>query len=164
MAGYGQPGYCKVCASSLKAEINKRLKRGETYPAIMAWSKGKGFSISKPTLVSHKKHITDPKTTFVASARKHPEIRGVTHTEFLESVVNAAAAKIAETPDEVTIDHGLRAAQTLGAQKDRTGDALNALVLVLMGRSRPVEVIEGEYIEVPALPAPQEDRVGAPSS
>jgi hypothetical protein len=166
MAGYGQSGYCKVCASELKAEINKRLKRGETYPAIMAWAKSKGFPISKPTLIKHKQHITDPKTTFVEEARKRPEIKRVTHTEFLQSVVDTAAAKVAESPDEVTLDHGLRAAQALGAQKDRTSDAINVLVLALTGNLRPQistqdDVIEGDYRVVPALPVPEEEPVGA---
>lgn len=163
MAGYGQIGYCKVCASDLKAEINKRLRRRETYPAIMAWAATKDFSISKPTLISHKKHITDPKTTFVEAARKSPELKRVTNTEFLEAVIAKANQRIESDPDAVTIDHGLRAAQVLESRKDRTGDALNVLVLALMGRRKEPDMIEGEYIELPALPASEEEPV-APSS
>ena len=158
-AGYGQVGFCKICASSLKAEINKRLVRHESAPSVIAWAKTKGFSLSKPTVLKHKKHITDAKTTFVDQARANPVIKRVSHTEFLESVVSAGARRVEENPDDVTIDQSIRASQVLESRKDKSGDALNILILALTG-NRPLQltgddVIEGSYIEL--LPV-QEDK------
>lgn len=165
-AGYGQTGYCRVCASSLKAEINKRLVRHESTPSIIAWAKPKGFSVSKPTLLKHKKHITDSKTTFVDKAKANPAIRRVSHTEFLESVVSAGAKRVEENPEDVTIDQSIRASQVLESRKDKTGDALNILILALTG-NRPLQLagddeIDGTYTELPGIvpPAAQEEQPG----
>jgi hypothetical protein len=67
MAGYGQIGYCRCCASSLRAEIDARLLR-ESAPSIIAWAKARGFSVSKPTLLKHKRHIGHPLRSFVDQA------------------------------------------------------------------------------------------------
>jgi len=165
MAGYGQSGYCRICDSSLKAEINKRLVRHESIPTIIAWGKTKGFSVSKPTVIKHKKHITDPKTTFVEQARKNPVIRRVSHTEFLESVVAAGAKRVEENPDDVTIDQSIRASQVLESRKDKGGDAWSVLILTLMGK-RPLQLagdeIDGTYTELPS--AAQEVEQLAPTA
>ena len=164
-AGYGQLGYCRVCASSLKAEINKRLVRGESIPSIISWGKTKDFSVSKPTLLKHKKHITDPKTTFVQNAQKNPAIKRVSHTDFLESVVSAGAKRVEENPDDVTIDQSIRASQVLESRKDKSGDALNILILALTG-NRPLQLTEEGEIEgtYELLPAQEEQPLGTPSA
>lgn len=138
-------GYCKICASPLKGEVNRRLGRGETLAGVMAWLKGKDFPVSKPTLISHKKHITDPKTTFVDQARKNPAIKNVTEDEFLQSVIDAAAARVAASPDDVTIEQGLKAAGVRASRKEKT---VNVLVAVARLVTQRTPLIEGEFTEL----------------
>lgn len=84
------------------------------------------------------------------NSKAHPEIKRVSHTDFLEAVVSAGAKRVEENPDDVTIDQSIRASQVLESRKDKSGDALNILVLALTG-NRPLQlasdddVIEGTY-------------------
>lgn len=147
-AGYGQKGYCKVCDSDLSREINKRMKRGDTIASIRAYTIEKEQPISEPTLRSHREHITDPKTTFVESARKNPVIKKASTRDFLQSLVDVGAAKIEADPDSVSIDQSIRAAQIIENTKEKQVDALLQLARMLMGRPPQPEYIEGEYVEV----------------
>lgn len=140
-------GSCKVCQSSVAKQINKRLDRGDSYNKVIAWAATADFSVSKPTLIAHKRHITDPKTTVVEQARKNPAIKRVSHDEFLQSLVDIAAAKAQANPDDVSIDQGIRAASTLAARGDKRVDVL----LVLAERLAPKQlepVIDGDWQEL----------------
>ena len=140
-------GFCKVCSSSLAKQINKRLARGDSTTKIIAWAGDNDFSITKPTLLKHKKHITDPRTTFVDEAKKNPVIKRTNYDEFLQALVDVGAARAAERPEDVTLDQSIRAAQTLAQRNDKRVDVL----LVLAERLAPKQlepVIEGEWIEL----------------
>lgn len=141
-------GYCKCCASPLVKEINKRLKRGDTYPAIVAWCGQRDFKVTRQKLADHKEHITDQKETLVEHAKKNPAIRnGVSNDEFLQAVIDIAAQKVAENPDEVTLAHALKAAQIREARKQNTTNVMLLFAERSMGLlpgQRP-EMIEGEY-------------------
>jgi hypothetical protein len=130
-AGYGQPGYCKICASDLASQINRKIKLNDKLVDIRSWSADKGFKFSAPTLTAHVKHITDPKTTFVEAARENPVIRRVTQEEFLRTIVDIGAQKATEDPGSVTINHAIRAASILEAKRDKDQGAINILVLAL---------------------------------
>lgn len=146
--GYGNPGYCKVCDSPHKGEVNKRMKRGDSIASIARYLEEKESPISEPTLRSHRKHITDPKTTFVENARKNPVIKKASTRDFLQSLVDVGAAKIEADPDAVSIDQSIRAAQIIENTKEKQVDALLQLARMLMGRPPQPEYIEGEYVEV----------------
>lgn len=114
--------------------------------SIAKWLEAQGRPISRPTLQKHLEHALDPKSGFVEAAK--PQIvKRVTSTEFLQTVVDVAAAK-AEDHSQVSLDHGLRAAQILEQKQDRGRDSLRVLVLHLMGQA-PAVTIEGEYKELP---------------
>jgi len=131
-AGYGQPGYCKICASEVASQINRKIKLGDKLVDIRQWAiDEKKFSFSAPTLTAHVKHITDPKTTFVEAARENPVIRRVTQEEFLRTLVDIGAQKATEDPGSVTINHAIRAASILEAKRDKDQGAINILVLAL---------------------------------
>lgn len=146
-------GSCKVCESSLAKQMNKRIARGDSYTKLIAWAADNDFSVTKPTLLNHKRHITDPKTTTVEEARRNPAIKRVSHDDFLQSLVDIAAARAAANPDDVSIDQGIRAASTLAAKGDKRIDVL----VVLAKRLAPKEIIEGEWEEVPALTTSREN-------
>ncbi len=143
--GYGNPGYCSVCDSEHKSEINKRMKRGDTIASIGRYLKEKESPISEPTLRKHRKHITDPKTTFVENARKNPVIKRVTSREFLQALVDEGARKVEEEPESVSIDQAIRAAQIIETSKEKQVDALVTIARMLMGQAPQPELIEGEY-------------------
>lgn len=162
-AGYGSPGYCRVCDSDLLRDINARLRKGQAIAAIERWLRDdKGFPVSQPTLRRHREHITDPKTTFVESARKNPRIkRGVTTQDFLQTLVEIGAEKADADPDSISIDQSIRAAQILEGRKDKQVDVLLVIARSLMGQAPP-EIIEGEYREV--LPPVKEITTSEPAS
>jgi hypothetical protein len=149
-------GACKVCQSSIAKALNKRLARGDSYTKVIAWAADNDFSVSKPTLISHKKHITDPKTTVVDEARKNPVIKRVGNDEFLQALVDIGAARIAEHPEDVSVDQSIRAAQTLAQKGDKRIDVLvllaerlspKALEPVIEGDWRELEMAEGHSIK-----------------
>lgn len=114
----------------------------------MAWAEEHEFKVTKPTLIRHKRHVTDPKTTVVEEARKNPVIKRVSHDEFLQSLVDIGAAKAAANPDDVSLDQSIRAAQTLS---QKGGSQTNVLLILAQRMAPPALEIEGEWQEMPAL-------------
>lgn len=145
----GQIGFCKVCSSDLKGEVNKRLNRGDTIVSVERYLESKEYPVSQPTIRKHREHITSPKTTFVEKARQNPAIkRGVTTNDFLQTLVEIGATRAAEEPDLVSLDQSIRAAQIIEGRKDKQVDALVTIARMLMGQAPRPEIIEGEYFEV----------------
>lgn len=145
-AGFGKPGYCKICASALLPQINKMIKEGQNAAKIGRWAKEFGLTFARQTLYAHKEHITDPKTSFVQQARRNPVVKNVSTRQFLEAIRDSAAAKAVADPDAVSIDHGLKAAQILSNDKKGAEGIKLILMSVMVGRAD--EVIEGEYTDV----------------
>lgn len=69
------------------------------------------MSLSKPTVLKHKAHITDPLTTFVKQAQRDPAIRQVSDDDYLNAVVAAAAKRVGDAPELVTVTEGIKATQ-----------------------------------------------------
>jgi len=130
--------------------INKRLALGQSLMKVIEYSKSQDFSISKPTLINHKRHITDPRTTVVDQARRNPAIKRVTTSEFLQTLVDIGASKAAANADAVTIDQSIRAAQVLESRKERSVDVLLVIARSLAPKElgAPGEMIEGTYREL----------------
>lgn len=142
-------GSCKICSSAYAKQFNKRLNRGDSLMKVVDWSATVDFPVSKPTVLNHKRHITDPKTTVVDQARKNPVIKRVSHEEFLQSLVDIAAARAAANPDDVSIDQGIRAASTLANKTDKQTSVLLVLAQRLMPKALPAEgEYEGEWLEL----------------
>ncbi len=144
--GFGSPGYCKICASSLLPQINKMIAEGANAAKIARWAKEFNFTFARQTLYAHKEHITDPRTSFVDKARRNPVIKKVSNNQFLEAIRDAAAAKAVEAPELVSIDHGLKAAQIL--QNDKKGADGIMLVLMKVMSGNQEDVVEGEFTDV----------------
>lgn len=146
-------GYCKVCRSSLVREINKRLKRDDTYPSIVEWCATHDFKVTRQKLADHKAHITDPKETLVDHARRNPAIKnGVSNDEFLQAIVDIATQRISVNPDEVTLGHALKAAQIRETRKQGQTNVLVQIARVFTAQiepPKPTEMIEGSWAELP---------------
>jgi len=142
-------GFCKVCASDLSKEVNRRLSRGESRAQVRDWLATKDFGVSLPTLTSHRQHITDPKTTLVDAARRNPAIKRVTSTDFLQAVVDMAAANVENHPEDVPLGAGIKAAALLEARREKP---INVLMLIAQRATNRLEIpaeeiplLEGEY-------------------
>lgn len=145
-------GYCKVCQSPLVKEINKRLERGESAPSVVEWAAMKGFSINRKTVLSHKRHITDPRQTFVEQARRDPAIRNVTTDQVIQGVKNAGFANLMRNPQSVTNNQMLSAVKI---EEGRREKQVNMLVLaqIFTKKLPPPEepkLLEGEWHEADA--------------
>lgn len=141
-------GFCKVCKSSLVKEINKRLKRSDTYPSIVEWCKSHDFSVTRQKLADHKAHITDPKETLVDHAKRNPAIKnGVTEDEFSQAILDIAYQRAMENPDDITVNHGIQIVKVRAAKKQSQSNVLILLAQASRGRlSAPQEeMIEGEW-------------------
>lgn len=138
-------GACKVCSSPFAKEVNKRLGSGQSAPQIVQWlQQAKGFGVTRQTLYNHREHVTDPRTTFVEEARRNPAIKNVSNDEFLAAVVDAAAARVAQNPDDVTIEQGLKAVSVRESRRDKSVNILLAVAQYVTQRT-PIDVIDGEY-------------------
>lgn len=152
----GATGFCKACSSPLAKQINQRLAADESLSAIVTWCKGRDFTVTRQTLARHKEHITDPRQTFVEKARRNPAIRnGVSNDEFLQAVIDAAAAKAESDPEAISVAHGLKAAQIRESRREKQTNVLIQIARVFTAQlSQPTELIEGSWAE---LPAPAEE-------
>lgn len=74
-----------------------------------------------------------------------------TNEQYLEAIRDLGYKRAVENPEEVTIDHGLKAAQVLASQKRGGGDTIILLAKVFTGGGLP-DVIDGEYQEVQNQP------------
>lgn len=147
-------GRCKVCASPLLKDINKRLVNNESHPAVAAWCATKGFSVTRQKIGDHKKHITDPRQTFVEHARRNPAIKAnVSNDEFLQAVIDVAATKIEADPDAIGVQHGLKAVQIREGRHQSQNNYLLIIAqkLTALPTTQPVALIEGEWHEETAL-------------
>ena len=163
--GVGKPGYCTLCSISddkTRKALTKQYQQGNKAPSINAWllaNIGKGFD--RRTIYSHRQHIKSPKDRLVgavvARQASDPSLpQQVTEDEFLQRIIDAAAANLATSPESVTIDQGIKAASTkLGAKaSNRAGMTVLFATLTAIPEGPPTLLlqdgsIEGEVVEVP---------------
>lgn len=112
----------------------------------MQWLGTKQFKVTRQTIYNHRAHITDPKVTFVEEARKKPVIK-VSNDDFLQAVIDAAANRVVEDPDSVTIEQGLKAVAVRENRREKQVNILLAVAELVTSR-QPIEMIEGVYREV----------------
>lgn len=148
-AGYGKPGYCKLCAFSEVGELNAHLKEGWNARQINDWLNTFGTRANRQTIYAHKSHITDPQDKLVAYAERAPVVIKNSSTEdFLQALQDIGFSKAVADPESVTIDHALKAAQIKVAAK-KEGDSIQiVLAQVFTGRLPHMDIVEGEAREV----------------
>jgi hypothetical protein len=157
-AGFGKTGYCKLCASDIEPELNKRLKADWKAPAIQEWmgkftdSAGKPLYANRQTIYAHKAHITSAKdkvVSFAAKAQANPVIKTASNRQFLEAVRDIGMQRAITSPDEISISDALKAVQIMENGKQQTGDVYYIMAQVMTGVvPQPSSVVDGEAVEV----------------
>lgn len=146
--GQGKPGYCKICDSPYADAVNKLVAQekneAETKRAIQVIDPE--FTWNRQTFYSHKKHITHPLVTHAENARKHPVVAPKSTRGVLEAIRDIGMQRALDNPEEVTVDHALRAAAELNRTENKTDSALVILMKAISGQA--AEVIEGEFTEL----------------
>jgi len=154
-AGYGKPGYCKICAFEGVGEINKLIKLGRKVPQIKTWVKANydGFDFDRQVLYKHRdEHVAHPKDQLVAvSLREQAKVVATekpkaTNDEFLEAVRDIGFRRAEMYPDEVTVDHALKAASIMANKRDKASNVFLMMAQIVTG-PRP-QVVEGTFTEV----------------
>jgi hypothetical protein len=150
--GFGKPGYCKLCAWEEEPALNKLMKAGKNAAECARWAKDKfGFEFNRQTFYNHKGHITAPEDKVVAYAEQKklekPVIRTATNRDFLQAVRDIGYTRALDNPDEISIDHALKAASILETSKQKQSDITLIFAQVVTGHA-PDIVVEGTAREV----------------
>lgn len=155
-AGQGKQGYCKLCSFADEGALNDRIKFGWKSTQINNWLKTHyGFSVNRQTIYSHVKHVQDPADRVVTAVAKRQAQgnflpRVASNEQYLEAIRDLGYQRAVASPEEVTIDHGLKAAQILASQKRSGGDIVILLAKIMSGGEQSFDIIEGQSVEVPA--------------
>lgn len=154
-AGFGKQGWCKLCAFADARLLNEKIKAGWNARQINDWLKSQyDVSATRQTIYTHRdEHLTRPEDRVVTAVQKQRESgkmlpRVSTNEQYLEAIRDLGYQKAVENPDEVTIDHGLKAAQILASQKRGGGDTIILLAKVLTGGATPEVIIEGQARDI----------------
>lgn len=155
-AGWGHRGYCALCNFKDELALNQRIKEGWTAPAINTWLKTHydGLTFDRQTIYRHKKeHLGRPEDRLVTAveATKAREAKGprtTTNEQFLEAIRDAGYQRALDHPDEVSIDHAIKATSVLVSQKQNSNNVTIILAKIMTGGSVPMDVIEGESREL----------------
>lgn len=157
-SGKGKPGYCKICDSPWAEAINRLIAQdnneAETKRAIQVIDPD--FTWNRQTFYGHKKHVTHPLVTHAKAAQENPVVVPKTNRGVLEAIRDIGMQRAVENPDEVTVDHALRAAAELNKTENKADGALMILIKTISGGQAP-EVIEGDWSEVPQLETTDEE-------
>lgn len=149
-AGFGKPGFCKLCVSPYAAALNKKIEQGANAAEAQRWAKDidPKFTFNRATFYEHQKHITHPLIPAAEQARKNPVIVPRTNVGALEAIRDIGMQRAVEHPDEVTVDHALKAMGILEQKKGGT-DSFIVVMAKAMQEPAQLEVVEGEWKEAP---------------
>lgn len=148
--GAGKPGFCKICHFSGSRFINARHAREEMnakQALEFAKTLDPDFTFTRQTWYAHLEHITHPLVTAVAEAKKNPIVVPKTNTGVLEAIRDLGIRRAVENPDEVTVDHALKAAAELNKKQSGTDNVLIVFAKVLSGE-QSAETVVGEWTEI----------------
>lgn len=163
-AGFGKVGYCVLCSfkdAGTQRQFDQKTGSMWTPRQLNQWLTEHDLpNYNRQTFYSHRQHVLHPKDRMVSAVVKHERTVGTqpqkaTDEQFLDSIISAGAQKVIDNPDDVTIDHAIRAVQVKAQAKAGGKDALAVLVqfLTTITPLQPspmvLAVTEGEYIELP---------------
>lgn len=155
-SGEGKQGYCKLCAFADLKQLNQNLAAGWNSTQIRNWLKANyDVSVTRQTIYTHRdehaKHPADRVVTAVERAQRKDVMlpRVSSNEEYLTAIRDLGYRRAVENPDEVTIDHGLKAAQILSQKGSGGGNITILLAKVMTGGGTPEAVVEGEFREAP---------------
>lgn len=152
--GQGHRGYCRICDHPAAQFLNQK------YEADPPDAKGKtGFNSAKArefaatldltfdraTWYSHVKHITHPLMSLVKAAQENPIVVPKTNQGVLEAIRDLGMKRAIENPEEVTIDHAIRAADILEGKK-LGSETVIAVIARFMAAAKPEEIVGEDII------------------
>ncbi len=157
-AGWGHQGFCGPCSfydPTIQKEVDSRIPTWSP-EKLNDWLETRELpTFNRQTWYKHRRHVMHPKDRVVTAVVKRELLHGtnpqtVSEDAFLDALVAIGNRKATENPDEVTIDHALRAVQIKQAAKSAGTGGMSILIAVLTDRtSAPqMSVIEGEVREV----------------
>lgn len=158
-AGYGKQGYCKLCSIAdpdLWQQYQQRVKAKWSPTKLNDWARATGHPslvVAKDTLYSHRKHLEHPQDRMVSAVQKTQQAvveagPQSSPTEFLEALVSVGHKRVMENPEEVSIDHALRAAQQLSSQRSASsGMSMLIAAITGAGQMKNVTIIDGDSEE-----------------
>ena len=158
-SGAGKQGYCKLCAMKdglIQNQLDERTRMKWSPKQLNTWLETKvpgWVDVDRMTFYKHRKHVMHPQDRIVTAVQKAEQRALQTVPEsspdaFLGALVSLGHQKAIDNPEEVTIDHALRAASTLKQSKDTGKSGLNVLIALFTGNSSRSEPIEAEYVDV----------------
>lgn len=139
-------GYCSLCKNPKVMLLNNAIKAGKGYTIVSRELEPEGIKMSKVTFLKHRNHITAPLLTEAENARKHSLVGPRNNRAVLEAIRDLGMKRALDNPEEVKIDHALRAAKILQDAEGKQEQILVVLAKSVMGP--PPEIIEGEYREL----------------
>lgn len=157
--GYGSQGFCKLCAfkdAKFQLSYDERTKAGWSPNQLNEWSKKQGQPgavATRETIYKHRVHVQHPNDRIVTAVQRTEQRALQTKPVhdpdvFLESLVSIGAQRAMQNPEEVTIDHALRAASALKQSKGQSS-GINILIAAMTGTSNvTATVLDGEAVEV----------------
>ncbi len=149
--GAGSRGSCKLCSSKYASAINSMIAAGKKHTEVLKTIKGidEKEYWTFPTFRAHVLHITHPLVTAVEEAQKNPVVVPKTTHGALEAIRDIAMRNAAAHPEDITVDHGLKAMSILESSK-RPAEHIFLILAKLM--QAPVgdqtDTIEGVYHDV----------------
>ena len=158
-AGYGKQGWCKLCSIAdpdVWQQYQQRVKAGWSPSKLNEWARTTGHPslvVAKETLYGHRKHLEHPQDRMVTAVQKTQQKvveagPQSSPTEFLEAVVQVGMKRAIENPEEVTLDHALRAAQALSSQRSASsGMSMLIAAITGAGQMKNVTIIDGDSEE-----------------
>lgn len=143
-AGYGKPGYCRLCAWVHEPELNDRMRAGWNARQINDWMAKFGFSANRQTIYKHREHITSKADKVVAYAERSQLAAPTTvsNQQFLSAIRDLGMKNALADPDAVTVRDALKAVQIMENQK-QSGDNVLILLAQVMTGNAPPTVIDG---------------------
>ena len=141
----GKTGWCSLCQHPKKLALNNAIAAGKGYTVVQREMEEYGLSFSKGTFLRHKAHITSPLITAAEEARSNPAILPQSNRAVLEMIRDLGVKKAMENPDDITVNHALRAAKILQDAEGKQEAILVVLAKVVQGEP---PMIEGTYKEI----------------
>ena len=158
-AGFGKPGYCRLCSFADLKQLDEKLAAGWNARQITDWLQvNYKVSVTRQTIYTHRDyHAKRPEDRVVSAVEKAQRKdvmlpRVSSNEQYLEAIRDIGYRRAVDNPDEVTIDHGLKAAQILASQKQGGGNTFILLAKVMTGGGLPEVIIEGESREIAVQP------------
>lgn len=160
--GRGHAGFCKICAHPEAPRFVKGARDGWNAKQAQTVGEMVGLTFNRQTWYTHLEHAKTGEQMVIQAAEQVRKsgaltvagIRKNSNTDVLGAIRDLGMKRALEHPEDVGIDHALKAVQILEARKDRGSDQLNILVQFVTGNAptvvveRPTEVIEGTAVEI----------------